>query len=348
MGYIFDAMKRKGEGAAGPDERAAPASPPLPTLDEIDRALGQPSADLDEQLDALNRQVETINHALAEPEAVLDPVPEQAARNAVAPDDEERPAIGSQPADDLIVREPVAIAPGEAKLDERLVLLTDPSALAAEEYRSIRTQLLARCEHKRRLVHTITSATPQEGKTITSLNLGLAFAELRNRSTIVVEADLRLPTFAKLVQLPESPGMIAYLRGEAELDAIIRPIPGSRLHVISAGARCGTEAIQLLSSARMSELLRTLRQRFDHVIIDTPPVTELADAGILGAMSDEVMLVVRMGRTPQKLVEQAVRTLRGYHAPVAGLIATDQERARHRYHYYRYGYRYRYYGKDAA
>ena len=70
-------------------------------------------------------------------------------------------------------------------------------------------------------------------------------------------------------------------------------------------------------------------------------VVELADAGIIGAMSDDVQLIVRMGRTPRPLVEQAIRTLSSYNAPVAGLIATDQTRHRGRY-YYKYGYRYRY------
>ena len=235
-------------------------------------------------------------------------------------------------------------------IDDRLVSITEPSSQLAEEYRGIRTTLLARWDHRRNLVHTITSATPQEGKTITSLNLGMSLAELRNRKTIVIEADLRLPTFNKLLHLGESKGMIGYLRGEAELDEVIQEIEGSALHIITAGSRASNDAVQLLSNNRMAKLLDELRSRYDHVIIDTPPVIELADAGILGGLSDEVMLIVRISRTPKPLIEQALRALRSYNAPVAGVIATDQERSRNRYHYYRYGYRYRYryYAKRAA
>jgi len=275
-------------------------------------------------------------------------------------------AINTQPSGDsgFSQPEPPAEPPAESppvptlrltsewlqQIDDRLVSLTEPSAQMAEEYRGIRTSLLARWEHRRHLIHTITSATPQEGKTITSLNLGLSLAELRNRKTIVIEADLRLPTFNKLLHLGESKGMIGYLRGEAEVEDVIQTMEGTALHIITAGSRASNDAVQLLSSNRMIKLLEYLRTKYDHVIIDTPPVIELADAGILGGLSDEVMLIARISRTPKPLVEQALRALRSYNAPVAGVIATDQERGRNRYHYYRYGYRYRYryYAKRAA
>ena len=228
------------------------------------------------------------------------------------------------------------------KVDDRLVILTEPATVMAEEYRAIRTGILARWEHKRHLTHTITSATPQEGKTISSLNLGLCFAELHNRSTIVLECDLRLPQFEKLLNMPSQPGMVDYLAQDAKLENMIYRPPGSNLHVIAAGQRAGNETVQLLSSQKMVNLLDRLRKHYDHIIIDTPPVVELADAGILGAMSDDVLLVARMAQTPRTLIEQAIRTLQSYNAPVAGLIATDQARPRRRAYYHRYGYHYPY------
>ncbi len=226
-------------------------------------------------------------------------------------------------------------------LDERLVALLEPASLMAEEYRAIRTGLLARTHQRRHTVYTITSATPQEGKTITSLNLGLAFAELRNRSTIVVEADLRLPQFAKLLNLRSTPGFVGVLEGACRVQDTILRVPGTTLNVLPAGRGVSNLAVQLLSGTHCPNAVKWLKQHFDQVIIDTPPVVELADAGILGALSDQVMLVARMNRTPRQLVDQAIRTLTSYNAPVAGLIATDQQVTRRR-HYYRYGYRYAY------
>ncbi|XAL99183.1 CpsD/CapB family tyrosine-protein kinase [Phycisphaeraceae bacterium D3-23] len=169
------------------------------------------------------------------------------------------------------------------KVDDRLVTKTSPASSMAEEYRSIRTSILARHQQERHIVHTITSATPQEGKTITCVNLGLAFAELRNRTTVILECDLRLPTFEKLLRLDHPAGLIPYLRGDCTLDEAICKVDQGGLHVITAGDRVSDEAVQLLSSPRMGRLIQALRAKFDHVIIDTPPVLELADAGILGA-----------------------------------------------------------------
>lgn len=314
MGYVFDALNHN-----DPDKDRDDAPRPLdaaPTFepDDSDDAF---VAEFDDQPAAAPHTVELRYHPEPEPEPAA---PQTAPAHLLAA---------------------AATENGEA-FDDRLVAITEPSSLMAEEYRSIRTSLLARWQNRSHLVHTITSATPQEGKTITSVNLGLTFAELRACKTVIVEADLRLPTFDKLFNRTSSTGLIQYLRGEANVDEIIQTMDHHPLHFITAGGRTTGDAVQLLSGPRFQLLLAQLRKRYDHVIIDTPPVVELADAGIVGASSDDVLLVVRMNRTPRTLVEQAIRTLQSYNAPVAGAIATDQTRHRHKYYYYRYGYRYGY------
>ncbi len=233
-------------------------------------------------------------------------------------------------------------------LDDRLVSVTDPSSIMGEEYRAIRTRLLARWQHRRHLIHTITSATPKEGKTLTSLNLGLSFSEIADRRTIVVECDLRIPMFAKMLALEPGPGIIQVLRGRAELDEAITCSVRPNLSVITAGDVAVDDAMQLLSSQSFSQVLTTLRERYDHVIVDTPPVLDLADAGIAGGQSDEVLVIVRMNRTPRYLVDEAIRTLNSYDAPVAGCVLTDMQLGSHGGYsywyrgYHRYGYASRY------
>jgi capsular exopolysaccharide synthesis family protein len=233
--------------------------------------------------------------------------------------------------------------------DERVVTLVDATGTMAEEYRAIRTSLLARWEQRRHVAHVITSATPQEGKTLTTLNLGFCLAELHDRRTVIVEADLRLPQFRKLLPLPQTPGLVGLLQDGASLSEAMVEADPQRLHILPAGSGMRGDAAQWLSSPTMTSLVRELKRLYDHVIIDTPPVVGLADAGILGGMSDEVLLVARMSRTPRPLLEQAVRTLGSYSAPVAGVIATDISKLRQKYYYYRYGYRYhyRYYNRAA-
>ncbi len=313
MGYIFDAMK----GNAGKPHRGETT----PDATSAGGPLGLTShTDGDSDTDAASDQADHAGQESAESVAQK----------------ESYPSLRFEPYHES---EPMSCP----SVDDRIVAATESSGVIAEEYRAIRTGLLARWDHKRHLVHTITSATPQEGKTITSLNLGVSMSELRNRRTVVVEADLRLPQFQSQLGLPDSPGVIGLIRDNAKLEDIIQPLGFTPLDVICAGGRANDRAIQMLSSSTMASLIRLLRQRYDHVIIDTPPVVNLADAGIIGTLSDDVILVVRMERTPRPLVEQAIRTLATYNAPVAGVVATDQARHRGKYYsYYRYGYRYAY------
>lgn len=340
MGYIFDAMNRQQpqRGKAAPDKPAesrkhdeppAPATPEpaKPTTVDDGKAPAAPAPVVDPIAKVEPATSLRLADVMSAPEgACADVTPPRAA------DIRDNPAAYAQT--------------DVAAIDDRLVALTDRVSVIAEEYRGIRTSLLARWDQRRHLVHLITSATPQEGKTITSLNLGLSLAELHNRRTIVVECDLRLPQFARLLNLPDSPGLIGCIEGGAELDGVIHGVGDNGLHVIPAGGRANERAVQLLSSGRMSDLLAELRRRYDHVIIDTPPVVDLADAGILGTLSDDVLLIVRMHTTPRGLVEQAVRTLTSYNAPVTHMIATNQTDVgssyyRSYYGGYRYAYGYR-------
>jgi polysaccharide biosynthesis transport protein len=324
MGYIFDAMER----AEPPGDPPRSRPQPTPPAEALDARTGAPSP-----ADAEDRPAAPAQRS-------GNPLPGTAddAQSLLFPSSDDAPAnLSAGPTLD------------PTSIDDRLVAQTDPAGVAAEQYRSIRTGLLARWQNKRHLLHTITSATPQEGKTITSLNLGLIFSELHTRKTVVLEADLRLPQFADLLKLPETPGLVGLLEGQASLAQVVTGVGPHRLHVIAAGRRTTGETVQMLSSPAMIALLKELRRRYDHVIIDTPPVLELADAGILGGLSDEVLMVVRMGLTPRPLVQQAIRTLDSYNAPVTGMIATDQKRLRRHYQKYEYRYRYRQYiGKAAA
>ncbi len=350
-GSLFDAMN-----AAGP----IPKSTPLryeESSDDISKITTKTSGPF--KLSDLEASVDDIEHQHSEADVAVprEVVGDRVRRKPLHEDPEEYVKPKKQYTEAQLnheflhapIPEVLPFSNGDGS-DNRVVALNKPTSVMSEEYRSIRTSVLARWEGKRHLVHTITSATPQEGKTITSLNLGFSLAELHNRKTIVIEADLRLPQFGKLLNLHPGPGVVSLLEGESSFDEVLQTVGDNNLHVIPAGTRTSTNAVQLISSNRMMRFVQFLKKRYDHVIIDTPPVIELADAGILGALSDDVYLIVRMNRTPRSLVEQATRTLESYNAPVAGLIATDNPRHRSKYYYYRYGYRYsyRYYDKAGA
>ncbi|MCC7147458.1 MAG: CpsD/CapB family tyrosine-protein kinase [Phycisphaeraceae bacterium] len=352
---FFTQLRQKGAAQAKSAPAAQPPSPPQAKL----KAPAPAQAPAEEDEPVLEAEVDdetpaTIPLSLTQTPADLpqeelsqddaeqdDPGPEDQVQDDLSQEDADVVAHTSHSTD-------LAVPPDI--YDDRIVAVARPTGLIAEEYRALRTTILARWEQRRHLVHLITSATPQEGKTLTSLNLGLTMAELHNRRTIVIEADLRIPQFSNLLSLPPSPGLASYLDGQASLKDVIQPVGPNQLHVIPAGTRAAERAIHLLSSNTMVKLLAELRKRYDHVIIDTPPIIDLADAGILGRLSDEVLLIVRLNRTPRSLVEQALSTLASYRAPVSGLIATDQKPRGHG-KYYKYGsnsYRRYYYHSKAS
>ncbi|MEM6393083.1 MAG: AAA family ATPase [Planctomycetota bacterium] len=360
MGYIFDALQQQRQASSTP---APPQDEPAAPKPDIYSSVIPPATDASEPA-PLAIQPETAEpNAIApsQPLASNDFVIPGADEALAQPEFQNEPQTPAEPAFEyqhtatpLALTEPIAPPHHHHDdawidgLDDRLVAVTDPASPTAEEYRSIRTSMLARHQRARHLVHLITSATPQEGKTLTTVNLGLALAELPNRRTLIIEADLRLPNFDALLNLPaNSPGLLGILRGEETPENAIQAVGPNELHILPAGGRTTNEAVTLLSSNRMSQLVQRLSQDYDHVLIDTPPVVELADAGILSSLCHEVLLIARMRRTPGKLIEQAIKTLKSYHAPVAGLIATDNiahiGSGYSRYGYgYRYGYRYAY------
>lgn len=223
---------------------------------------------------------------------------------------------------------------------DKVIAHHDRGSALTEQYRAIRTQILARARSRRLQVHVLTSSAPEEGKSVTTMNLGMVFSELRNLRCLLVEGDLRRPTFHKLLDKTLAPGLIQVLRGEVtDIDKAIHPTVYENLQVMPAGDREFVSSTELLSSPRMAQLLERLRDKYDHIFIDTPPVVTVTDACILGAMADETILVVRLNKTPTAIVDRAKRLLRAANCEVAGVILTHMDPSATRYGY-AYTYRY--------
>lgn len=365
MGYLSEAMNKAGVGnTPGPNSAGIPIGPPEPLetrpeateTPEPPALLFEPHFENDETDDGAEGQTTEAGPPIGLDEALAERFDFV---TTLADDTESIAARGDERAEGLaafplpVAEEPIDPnqqllpfpEPEEVaqEIDDRLVAYCDPGSVMSEEYRGIRTRILARWENRTHLIHTITSATPKEGKTLTTLNLGVAFGELSDQRTVVVEGDLRVPMFRNMLKLPDTPGLIQVLRGDATLEEVVQESQQPNLFIIPAGGKVADEAIKLLSGPAMTTVLQRLRTTFDHVLVDTPPVLELADAGVLGAQSDDVLLIVRLNRTSRQLVDQATRTLTSYNAPVVGAILTDLPM--HNSGYYnnsRYMYKYRY------
>ena len=228
---------------------------------------------------------------------------------------------------------------------EGLALLSYPSSPVAESFRTLLTSVVLSTAPKPPQVLLTTSSTAGEGKTVTSLNLGIALAQ-RGEPTLLIDADLRHPSIGKSLNLVNGKGLATFLTGAHDLDAALRAFPPvPTLWVLPAGPTPPNPA-QLLSSAAMESLLRDLRKRFKFVVIDSPPVLPVTDAMILSTLVDGVIFVVESGATVRGAVTRARKILHNVGANVLGIVLNKVD-MRHAGYYGEYGrYGYYYYRSD--
>lgn len=165
----------------------------------------------------------------------------------------------------------------------------------------------------------ITSAESGDGKTTTALNLGLTSSQ-SGANVIVIEADLRRPTFADRLGIEGSVGLTDVLVGRAELDDVIQQWGGGKFHVLPAG-QLPPNPSELLATKDMANIVQDLLERFDVVIIDIPPVLRVADAAILGRINSTMILVATVGRITRPQLSAALNSLENAGVRVKGIVA---------------------------
>jgi len=203
-----------------------------------------------------------------------------------------------------------SIIPRRLTDDPTLVLRHAPRSPLAERYRGLVHRIYPTQSTKdgRNQLITITSSAPDEGKTTTSLNLALALAEKKDHSTLIIDADLRRPSVQRYLTPAPKIGLSDVLSGEARLEHSLLELKDTKLTVLPAGTLMSNPQ-ELLRSEFVAALFTELRRRFDHIVIDTPPVVPFTDASVLSVLSDATMLVVRASKTPKPLVERALQAL---------------------------------------
>jgi protein-tyrosine kinase len=223
-----------------------------------------------------------------------------------------------------------------------LVNIQKPREAPGEEFRTLRTRL----NHLQTLqpLHTlvVTSASPAEGKSFTAVNLALTQAQLADKRVVLADFDFRRPSVDKTLQLPTSPGITDYLHGEIPLEKAIRKLNHPSLYVMTAG-QAVSNPLELLNLRECRGLLDELRQNFDWVIIDSPPLLFAADGNLLATMCDGTILVVRIGSTTFETVSRAQQSL--CENNVLGIVVNGARRGEL---YSKYTYYHDYYGADRA
>lgn len=201
-----------------------------------------------------------------------------------------------------------AVSTATPTLDPLLVAAILPQSPAAERYRLLRTRI-KRAENGRTVrAIVVTSPAKGDGKSLTAANLALTMAQEVHQRVLLLDADLRRPSIARMFGIPEGPGLSEVLAGAANIEAALVHLPDQHLTVLTAGRPAGQPA-ELLGSTAMRRLLDGLRTRFDRILIDMPPIAPLADVHVVSPVADGILMVVRAGITPKPAIERALSGL---------------------------------------
>ena len=212
-----------------------------------------------------------------------------------------------------------------------LILEKNPKSVAAESYRTLRTNIQYSSFDNPVKSIVITSSEPGEGKSTTSANLALSFAQ-DGKKVILIDCDLRKPVVHKEFQISNSRGLSEFLIGRTEFSKVIYKHE-SGLHVLPSGTIPPNPA-EMLASRAMEHLLTQLEEKYDYIILDTPPVNAVTDSKILSTKVDGTILVVKYGYTKKDGVIEAVKGLRAVKANIIGTVFNGEENQRGKYYHY--------------
>ncbi len=213
-----------------------------------------------------------------------------------------------------------------------------PKCLLAESIRNLRTSLLYSASDQPPQVVMLTSSVPGEGKSVTSFLTALA-SQHTEQDTILVSCDLRdasnariYSKFPRLIPSKSSPGLVSYLRNDCSLEDALTLHPESGLHILAPGRKehFHESPADILTSAKFTAMIDTLRERYKLIILDAPPVLVAADARLLARMADAVVYLVHWNRTSKNAVREGLHELRSVKAPVVGCVLSlvSQSKAR--------------------
>jgi succinoglycan biosynthesis transport protein ExoP len=216
-----------------------------------------------------------------------------------------------------------------------------PKFSISEDYRTVRTSILFSHADSQPKTICFTSTQPQEGKTATVANMAVAFAQLEEK-VLLIDCDLRKPRLHKVFKVRNLVGLSGFLTGKTGFEDAIQKTDIENIWILPSGPHPPNPA-ELLNSKRMKDLLALAKERFDVVLIDTPPVLAVIDPVVISSLVDCTVLVIRAGKTTRKPLARAMSELRKAKSEITGVIFNEvklgpQGSGTPYYHYYQYEY----------
>lgn len=218
-------------------------------------------------------------------------------------------------ADDMLVIVDRAVNP-------YLVMFHDPAGYRAEQIRALRNRLVTMNADGEPKTLVVTSSGRNEGKSVTAINLAMALSELDRNEVLLIDADLRRPSVERYLNLNPQPGLSDVLLGNVQIDKALRPVGHRGLMLLGSGTRVPNPA-EVLSATRIDELFARLKERFQYIVIDTPPALPSTDAAVLAARADGTLFILRLEHTLKGNAREALRNLQDLGANVLGTFVSE-------------------------
>ena len=224
-----------------------------------------------------------------------------------------------------------------AVLDEKLEVARNEFSFTSEQFKNLKIQLRQAESETPLKVFTVSSPDAQDGKSLISVNLAFAFAQDPGCKVLIIDCDLRKPTLDRYLGVTTEPGLLQYLSaGPMRPQCFLRRI--NNLHFMTAGG-IAPNPIEALSMRKMKELVEHLRTVFDTIILDAPPFSPIADARVVTALSDGLLMVIRSGKTAYSSTDRAFKAID--QRKLLGVVLNDVKpmpfQTYHSYSYYQYG-----------
>ena len=232
-----------------------------------------------------------------------------------------------------------------SNIQRRLVAHEDPRSPISESYRALRTSLMYTSQNNNSGVIMVSSPGPGEGKTTTIINLAITYANL-GKKTLLIDGDLRKPVLHKVFKINNQLGLTQFLSGlEKKWKNIINPTDIDNLNIIYSGA-IPPNPSELLGSDEMFSLVEKLKNEYDIILFDAPPIMAVTDAIVLSRLIDKFILVVRFGITDKNSINHTLVSLGNVNTELTGIVLNDLNKKNSYYSHNYYKYHEYYYTSD--
>ncbi len=217
-------------------------------------------------------------------------------------------------------------------MKSNLVTLTDSKSVAAEAYRTLRTNIQFSSYDQEVRVITVTSSRPAEGKSTVACNMAITFAE-NGKKVLLVDTDLRRPTVHKKFKLPNSLGIVNVIMNMEMLHEVVHHDVTEGLDIITSGV-IPPNPSELLGSRKFQRFIDEMRDQYDTIILDSPPLLAVTDAQVLTTLSDGTVVVVQHGVTKKDEISQAKDLLEKVKGNILGVVLSQIPPEDNGYYYY--------------